>query len=200
MKQLIIICLFVMPNLAGAQTYIINTVQDGVGKKRFEKFEVRAFETLTDTLLIERYPAAWLDSASFAAYTVSLIDALMERQQEIRRLLKLNKDETDLYISFYESTVGQGAYLALQKKRVLDGIAGTWTIVERGTTNDTNHDVIIAGTELKKNNNRKGTLSVTDDLTVLLTGFYNFDLTFRIAQNGTLRADRGNATYILKRK
>lgn len=200
MKQLIILCLFAMPLVGFGQRYIINTVQDGAGKKRFEKFEVRQWETLSDTLLIDRYPQSWLDSAAFASYTVSLIDALMERQNEIRRLLKLNKDEADLYVSFYESTAGAGAYLALQKKRVLDGIAGTWTVIERGTANDTNHDVTIAGTELKKNNNRKGTISVTDDLTVLLTGFYNFDLTFRIAQNGTLRADRGAATYILKRK
>lgn len=199
MKINFILFFLLLAFAAYSQTYLINTITDGAGKYRYTKHEIRQFETVTDTLLVDVFPEKWCDSTEFSAYTVRLITALSERQNELRRLFQMVKQEADLYISFYDQKNRAGAYLALQKSQVLSSLAGTWKLVDRNGETTTTDDVTITGSTLRKNANKFGTLSVTDDIDVLLTGYFNFDLTFKITQNGTLRAQRNGRIFTLKR-
>lgn len=184
---------------AFSQDYIINVLDNGKGQYRFSKHEVRQFETVTDTLLIDIFPEKWCDSTEFSNYTLRLIASLKERENELKRLDQLTKQETDLYVSFYDQKNGTGAYLALQKNQLLENIAGNWKLIDKNGETISTDNVTITGNVIRKNANKSGTISITDDMDILLTGYFNFDLTFRIAQNGTLRADRNGRTFTMKR-
>lgn len=195
---LILILMGLLPWLAvGQETFVQLVTKDST--YRFQRLEIRAIETLTDTLVVERFPEKWLTRAELKAYQEGqLIPALVERQTELNRLRRIVKNELDLQVGFYDALNGEGAWLARQKALTLAGLAGQWSLIDRnGTTN--RDDVTVTGTELRKNANKFGTVTVLDDLTFTLSGYFNFDLTFSQLGNGTWRAVRGARTFTLKR-
>lgn len=205
MKKLFVLMLFAALSFAlQAQDQFVQIITnpDSAGVFRFQRIEVRQYENFTDTLIIDRFPETWLDSAQLKAYQESLIDRLIERQTEMRRLLKIAKDEVNVQVSFYDAINGDGSYLALQKEKLLQSLQGAWKLIDRNG-DVTAFDITVTGSDFRRNAQRFGTITVTDNLTVLLTGFYPFDLEFSVLQNGTLRASRGNnenfRLFILRR-
>lgn len=176
----------------------VQLIQNDSGLYRFQRMEVRVYETLTDTLITERFPAKWLNANELKTYQVSLITALTERQNEQRRLLKLTKDEVALQVGFYDQINGDGAWLTYQKAKVLEYMQGNWVLIERsGETTKT--DITVAGNDFRKNAQKFGTITVTDDLQILLVGYFSFDPTLAIAANGTLRVERNGRLFTLRR-
>ena len=51
----------------------------------------------------------------------------------------------------------------------------------------------------RQNANKFGTLAVGDDMAVTLSGYFNFNLVFRVNQAGNLTAERAGKTYLLRR-
>jgi len=192
------ITLFAYMQMAAQDTYV-QMIQDTAGRHRFQRVEVRQYDNFTDTLVVDRFPDVWLDSAALAPYMERLIASLDERQTELRRLFNMVKSERDVHIGFYDNINGDGAYLALQKSKLLAALSGAWTLVDRnGDT--TKHDITVTGNDFRKNATRFGTITVTDDLQVVVTGFYNFDLVFDVLQNGNLKFQRNNnRLFILRR-
>lgn len=180
----------------GQETFVQLVQKDST--YRFQRVEVRQFETLTDTLIVERFPERWLSLSELRAYQEGqLIPALVERADELSRLRRLAINEVNMQIGFYDNLNGAGAWLSRQKAAVLADMGGGWVLTDRnGTT--TRDNVVVTGSELKKNNNKKGTLTVMDDLTVTLSGYYNFDLVFERTAAGW-KAARGQRVFILKR-
>ena len=182
-----------------AQTTSIQLVEDTVTNTfRFQRIEVRQYETVTDTLITDRFPERWLTPSELKTYQEGIIRQLDERFVELSRLRKNTRDEEDVHIAYYDQIQGAGAYLALQKEQVKQALQGAWKLVERnGETTST--EVTVTDFELRRNAQRFGTLTVNDDLTVTLSGYFNFNLTFTATPTGQFRAERAGRLYILRR-
>lgn len=197
MKNFLITIFILMSCAMQAQDQYVRIITEN-NLFRFERVQVNAYTDFSDTLVVERFPEKWLDSLQLKSYQQALIAQQIERQNEIRRLFNIAKREVEVQVAFYDSFNGEGAYLASQKKAMLEALQGKWQLIDRnGTT--TNFDITVTGTDFRRNANKFGAITITDDLGVLLTGFYQFDLTFESLANGTLRAIRGERVFILKK-
>ena len=165
---------------------------------RFQRTEVRKFEALTDSIVVDRFPEKWLDTNELKAYQGALIAQNLERRAELRRLLALANAELDTNVDLFDQVNGEGAWLAQQKAQLQAGLQGKWVLIERnGETTRTG--ITITGLEFRKNANKFGTLGIGDDLAVTLSGYFNFNLVFQVNQAGNLFAERGGKTYLLRR-
>lgn len=200
MKKVIAIVFFCAIALASfAQQTFVQLVRDTVNQKyRFQRIEIRQYETVSDTLVTDRFPEKWLTASELKAYQEALIGGFNERFAELSRLRKLAKDEMDIHISYYEQLQGAGAWIALQKTRLQASLQGDWKLVER-SANITKADVTINVLELRKNQNKFGTLTINDDMSITLSGYYNFNLTFAMNNQAEWHAERNGVIYTLKK-
>lgn len=198
MKKFLFLILLIATVCANAQTTYIQLLQDTVAHKyRFQKIEVRQYGTVADTLVTDKFPEKWLTATELKAYQEGLLAQIGERFNELVRLRKIAKDEFDTHVSYYDGIQGAGAYLALQKTQLQASIQGNWKLVERGTTTVTDN-VTITALELRKNASKFGTLTIGDDLSLTLSGYFNFNLTFTLAGRGVWVTERSGKVYILK--
>jgi hypothetical protein len=200
MKKILSILLFsALTFCAFAQTTYVQLVQDTTNQTyRFQRVEVRQYETVSDTLVTDRFPNKWLTAAELKVYQETLIGQLDERFAELSRLRKIAKDEEDLHIGYYDQLQGAGAYLALQKSKLQAALQGDWTFVERNGV-ITRTRIKVTGLEFRKNESKFGTLTINDDLSVTLAGYFNFNLTLVFTAQGEFRAERNGRLYILKK-
>jgi len=182
-----------------AQETYIQLLSQGDTLFRFQRIEVNQYDDFSDTLITQKFPDRWLDSAQLMQYQEVTIGQLLERKTELNRLRKLVNAEANLHISFYDQVQGEGAYLAKQKEKLLNAIQGPWRLIDR--KGEVKKDEInIEGNVFKKNNNRQGTITITDDLEILVTGYNNFDLIFTVNNAGIWRYQRNqNRLFILRR-
>lgn len=200
MKKIIFLFALVAATAATAQTSsFVQLMHDTTNNTyRFQRTEVRRYESITDSIVVDRFPEKWLDTTELKAYQNALIAANLERRAELRRLLALANAELDTNIDLFDQVNGEGAWLASQKSALLKSLQGAWTLIERnGETTRTK--ITITGSEFRKNANKFGTLSVGDDLAVTLSGYFNFNLVFQVNQAGNLTAERAGKTYLLRR-
>jgi hypothetical protein len=200
MKKVLSILIFCALALASfAQSTYVLLVQDTVAKKfRFQRVEIRTFESVSDTLVTDRFPDKWLTASELKAYQERLIDSHNERFAELSRMRRSVKDEIDVHVSYYDNIQGAGAYLSYQRSRVRASLQGNWNLVER---NGTTERTAIAITDLvfRKNETKFGTLTINDDLSLTLSGYFNFNLQFVATTSGEWRAERSGRLYFLRK-
>jgi hypothetical protein len=200
MKKIISILILTAIALASfaQQTYVI-LVQDTVAQKyRFQRVEIRQYESVSDTLVTDRFPDKWLTATELKAYQEQLIDSYNERFAELSRLRRSVKDEVDVHVSYYDNIQGAGAYLSYQKARVQASLQGSWKLVERNGTTDRT-DITITDLVFRRNQARFGTITINDDLSLTLSGYFNFNLQFVATPSGEWRAERSGRLYILRK-
>lgn len=166
---------------------------------RFQKVTVYSYDELSDTVR-QPFPGYWLDSASMVSFHKNLIVQQYQRQEELRRLFVDERNSVQANIDLYDSLNGAGAFMDYQKETILQSIQGEWRLVDRVNGDDpVVRDITITGNRFILNANKEGSILITDDLEVFLTGFYPFDLTFRHPQSGVWRSDRGKRIFVLRR-
>lgn len=181
-----------------AQQGFVQLVHDTTTNKyRFQRVEVRQYETVSDTLVVDRFTNKWLTQSELRDYQETLIASKSETFNEMNRLRKMAKDELDLHVGFYDGIQGNGAYLALQKEKVKAGLQGNWLLVER-SAETTRTDVTIANATLTNAAKKAGTLTINDDFSLTLSSYFNFNLVFQPTDVGW-RAERNGKIYFLRK-
>jgi hypothetical protein len=198
MKKVFLFLSFAFALSLQAQEQFVQLMQDSAGNYRFQRMQVNTYTAFTDTLEVDRFPDRWLTPAELKSYQEALIAQQVERQNEIRRLFGIARQEVETQVAFYDAIQGEGAFLARQKEKMLESIQGKWQLIDRNGTNTT-FEITITGNDFRRNAQRFGSFVITDDLAILLTGFFPFDATFESLQTGTFRAVRGQRVMVLKR-
>lgn len=195
-KNLVILILlgFSFSLIAQDESTLWELTQNGDGQYRFYKKLVRTSENSTDTLDIDILPRmGWVDSSDLSGFQISLINQLSEYTERNRLNYIAQRKERDLHIGFYDQVNGSGAYLALQKQQLSDYLQGDWVLVDRKEDIKEKTNITISGTTVTGG----GTLLITDDLEVIISGLSHanggtFDLIFNLLSSGNLGFKKNN--------
>lgn len=202
MKKLIFAIALFFPLLIAGQSVeqYIQLLQNDSSEFRFQTVEVRSYEDFNDTLIVDIFPDRWLDSISLEQFQEQLISQLEERQEALRGLFVEVRNKIQYHVQVYDAIHGDGAWITKEKEKMLAALQGEWVLIDRVNGNDpVRRNINIEGTRFVLNANKEGSIIITDDLEMMLTGFYPFDLTFSMNRNGILRADRGNRIFALRK-
>lgn len=181
---------------AQQQTFIM-LMNDTVNHTyRYRVVVVNKYENFSDTLETSRFPEKWLTASELKSYQEGLLTQLQNDYAELSKSRKQTKDMIDVHQNYYDTANGAGAWLAFQKAQVNASLQGNWTLVERNGTVDKT-TITITDNVFRKNANKAGTLTINDDLTLTLSGYFNFNLTFELKQRGVWMTERAGKLYTL---
>lgn len=178
---------------------------------RFENLQVFEYEDFNDTLVTERFPAYWMDSAQVAAYLISEIQAAENNEDAAREKMILARRQTQEIAAIYDGIFGTAAYANFQTAKLANDIQGDWRLVERTANGQrTATNVTLTGGDILNADTTKGlqprlpagfgSYTITDRKTISVNVGAVTAISMSTRDNTTYKGKKGTKTYFLTRR
>lgn len=168
---------------------------------RFENLQVFEYEDFNDTLVTERFPAYWMDSAQVAAYLINEIETAENNEDAARDKMLAARRATQDVAAVYDGIFGDSAYFYFQQAKLANNIQGDWRLVQRlanGERIATN--VTLTGGNILGGATTIGSYTVTDRKTILITVPFAANISMATRDNTTYKGKKGPTAYLLTRR
>lgn len=168
---------------------------------RFENLQVFEYEDFNDTLVTERFPAYWMDSAQVAAYLISEIQAAENNEDAAREKMIIARRQTQEIAAIYDGIFGTAAYANFQTAKLANDIQGDWRLVERTANGQrTATNVTLTGGDILNGNTTIGSYTITDRKTISVNVGAVAAISMSTRDNTTYKGKKGTKTYFLTRR